>query len=137
MEIEGDTQQLKPVAPRTPADALARQVELLEAIRELLDRQQRVVLHLAQQQNTQAEQLSRMDEWVSHTGKALFPDAEAHPGRQWVKVQDVNIPFFNLAGFLVKVALASIPAGLILGMIWFFIVALFGLLGLSLSLFGL
>jgi hypothetical protein len=126
MELE--IQDTKAPATRTPADMLARQVELLEAIRESLDNQQRVVMHLAQQQQTQAEQLAYLSE-------ALLPDAERKPGHQWVKVQDVNVPFMNLAMFLVKLALASIPAAIVLWMIAFTIVAAFGLLGLSLNMF--
>jgi hypothetical protein len=117
----------RPVA-RTPAELLARQVELLDAIHEALDNQQRTVMHLAQQQNTQAEQLAYLSE-------ALLPDAERNPGHQWVKVQDVNVPFMNLSMFLVKLSLASIPAAIVLGGISFFIVALFSLLGLSLFSF--
>jgi hypothetical protein len=128
--MENDTEEIKTPVSRTPADMLARQVELLEAIRESLDSQQRVVMHLAQQQKTQAEQLAYLSE-------ALLPDAERNPGHQWVKVQDVNVPFLNLAMFLVKLALAGIPAGIVLGGISFLIVALFGLLGLSMfSMFG-
>lgn len=136
MQTESDTQAIKATAPRTPADSLARQVELLEAIRESLDRQQGVVLHLAEQQLAQLDQLSRLTEWVSHTDAALFPEPDAHPGRQWVKVQDVNVPFLNLSMFLVKLSLASIPAALVLWLIGLLVVvALFSLSGLSTLIF--
>jgi hypothetical protein len=128
LSMEVNTQEIKTPVSRTPAESLALQVDLLEAIRESLDNQQRVVMHLAQQQQTQAEQLLYLSE-------ALLPDAERKPGHQWVKVQDVNVPFMNLAMFLVKLALASIPAAIVLWMIAFTIVAAFGLLGLSLNMF--
>lgn len=131
MEIESDIHEIKAAAPRTPAESLARQVELLEAIRDSLDRQQRVMLHLVEQQNTQAEQLTDLSAHITYLSEALLPDAETHPGRQWVKVQDVNVPFMNLAMFLVKLSLASIPAAMALSVIVFAIMALFGLLGIS------
>lgn len=126
--MQNEVPEVKPASTRTPADMLAKQVELLEAIRESLDNQQRVVMHLAQQQNSQAEQLAYLSD-------ALLPDAERNPGHQWVKVQDVNVPFMNLSMFLVKLALAGIPAAIVLGGISFLIVTLFGLLGLSLFRF--
>ena len=135
MQTEGDTQAIKATAPRTPAESLARQVELLEAIRDSLDRQQRLVLHLSEQQNTQAEQLTNLSRWVNYLGDATFPDSDAHPGQQWVKVQDVNVPFMNLSMFLVKLALASIPAAIVLWVIGFLVLALFSVLGLSLFSF--
>lgn len=135
MEIDNSTQPIKTTVPRTPAESLARQVELLEAIRESLDYQQRLVMHLAEQQNTQAEQLTDLSKWVNYLGGATFPDSSAHPGLQWVKVQDVNVPFLNLAMFLVKLALASIPAAIVLWVIGFLVLALFSFLGLSLFRF--
>ena len=36
-----------------------------------------------------------------------------------VKIVDINIPFWSLVGLLVKVALASIPATLILAALYF------------------
>jgi hypothetical protein len=128
--MDNETEEVRTTKVQTPAEMLARQVELLEAIHQSLDRQERVAMHLAQQQEVQAEQLR-------HLSEDLLPDAEAHPGRQWVKVQDINVPFLNLSMFLVKLALAGIPAGIVLWVIVFVIVALFGLLGLSVfSLFG-
>ncbi len=43
-----------------------------------------------------------------------------------VRIEDVNMPFVALIGFMVKVAIAAIPAGLIMGLIYFFVSALFG-----------
>jgi hypothetical protein len=128
--MDNETEEVRTTKVQTPAEMLARQVELLEAIHQSLDRQERVAMHLAQQQEVQAEQLR-------HLSEDLLPDAEAHPGHQWVKVQDVNVPFLNLSMFLVKLSFASIPAAMVLWVIVFVIVALFGLLGLSVfSLFG-
>lgn len=132
MQTEGNTQAIKAPAPRTPAESLARQVELLEAIRELLGQQQHILTSMGEQQIAQGRQLADLSKWVNYLGEATFPASRAHPGQQWVKVQDVNVPFMNLAMFLVKLALASIPAAIVLWVIGFLVLALFSLLGLSL-----
>lgn len=53
-----------------------------------------------------------------------------------VKIQDFNMPFMNLVGLLVKVALASIPAGIVLTIIYaiilFIVATVFGGIGLGL-----
>ncbi len=136
MHTEGDTQAIKAAAARTPAESLARQVELLEAIRELLGQQQHLLMGIGEQQIGQGRQLADLSKWVNYLGEATFPVSGVHPGQQWVKVQDFNMPFMNLAMFLVKLALASIPAAIVLWVIGFLVFTLFGILGLSLfSLF--
>jgi hypothetical protein len=46
-----------------------------------------------------------------------------------VVVTDIRMPFWSMVAFMVKWVIASIPAFLILGMIWFLLMALFGMLG--------
>lgn len=46
--------------------------------------------------------------------------------QQQVKVIDVNMPFLSLIGLLVKVSLAAIPAGLILGVLGALVFAALG-----------
>jgi hypothetical protein len=130
--MDNEKVELKTTVARTPAEMLARQVELLEGIRDVLGNQQRTITQLAQQQQTQAKELAEVSKWVNFVGDGLFPEDERHPGRLWIKVQDFNMPFFNLAGFMVKVALASIPAAIIIGVLWLLAVAFFGILGLGL-----
>jgi hypothetical protein len=47
-----------------------------------------------------------------------------------VVVTDIQMPFMSMVSFMVKLALAAIPAAIILGVIWFFglaiLMALFG-----------
>jgi hypothetical protein len=41
----------------------------------------------------------------------------AQPGKPevvHVKIEDINIPFFHLVGLILKITIASIPAGIIL-----------------------
>lgn len=52
-----------------------------------------------------------------------------------VKVENLNMPFWALVGFLVKVSIASIPAAIIFASMVFLFMALFGgilgIIGLS------
>lgn len=43
-----------------------------------------------------------------------------------VKIEDVNMPFVALVGILVKVAVAGIPAALIIGFVYLFATAFIG-----------
>lgn len=71
----------------------------------------------------QRQQIKALEQIKLHSG-----------GRTSVKIEDFNMPFMNLVGLLVKVALASIPAAIILTIVYFiiaFIIAtVFGGIGL-------
>jgi len=43
-----------------------------------------------------------------------------------LKIIDFNMPFGSLVGFMVKAAVASIPAALIIGVVYLMIVVVFG-----------
>lgn len=51
-----------------------------------------------------------------------------------VTVVNFNMPFFALVGFLIKLALAAVPASIILAIVWG---VLFAVLGGGLGIFGL
>lgn len=40
------------------------------------------------------------------------------------KITDVNMPFWALVGLMVKVALASVPAGIVIGLVYLFVIML-------------
>ena len=44
-----------------------------------------------------------------------------------VKIVDIDMPFWSMVGFMVKAAIAAIPAFMILVSLWFMSVFLFGL----------
>jgi hypothetical protein len=46
-----------------------------------------------------------------------------------VIVTDIRMPFWSMVTFMVKWVIASIPAFLILGMLWVLLMALFRMLG--------
>ncbi|GJM42880.1 MAG: hypothetical protein DHS20C20_31620 [Ardenticatenaceae bacterium] len=66
--------------------------------------------------------------------KALEQIKRNAGGLTGVKIQDFNMPFMNLVGIMVKIALASIPAAIVLTIIYFIIafiiVTVFGGIGL-------
>ena len=48
------------------------------------------------------------------------------PSAPAVRVVDFTMPFWSLVGFMIKVSLASIPAVIILAVVYLFAVAIFG-----------
>ena len=46
-----------------------------------------------------------------------------------VVVTDIRMPFWSMVTFMVKWVIASIPAFLILGVLWVVLMAVFGMMG--------
>jgi hypothetical protein len=68
------------------------------------------------------------------TPRSFFSDSAAFgPVEQRVVLTDIDIPFWSLVGLMVKASLASIPAVLILTVIWLLFV---GVVGGMLGFFG-
>lgn len=109
--------EIKPIQP-SPTDLLARAVQQLAALN------QRTADLLAQQEQAAKERAE------------LTAAVKALNGVRYTKVIDLNMPFWNLAGFLVKVALASIPAYIVLGALALLVTALLGTSCTALSLLG-
>ncbi len=55
----------------------------------------------------------------------------ANPPARSVKVNDFNMPFGALVGLMIKIAIAAIPAAIILGLIALVISAIFSALGFA------
>jgi hypothetical protein len=108
----------KPVAPQEPQDQdqepvrgkaeelPEKQMQALAALYKTAKQQQGLLEQMLVQQKAQTE-------WIVSIGQGLFPDNERFPSRQSVKVNDVNMPFSALVGFLLKIDFASIPAAII------------------------
>lgn len=101
--------------------------------------EQKVVLltNIAESQQAQLKSLEQTNrQLVTLMERQASPTAN---GRTSVKIEDFNMPFMNLVGLMVKIALASIPAAIILTIVYFIIIfvfaAVFGGLGLLGSLF--
>jgi len=104
----------QPTPPnKSPTDLLGLQLQALQLIYQALSKQNELLERIhAQQQRLLA--------------------AGQQPTRNEVKIIDFNMPFFALVGMLVKAALASIPATVILAVILVFVLSILsGCLGIA------
>jgi uncharacterized protein YjiS (DUF1127 family) len=104
-----------------------RQIQLLEAINQQLDELQRQQRQQVSALKTLADQQSVM----LKAGKGVVDESDS--GLPLVKVGNFDMPFMALVGFMVKAAIAAIPASIILAAIWF---SIFFFLGLWGAMFG-
>src|SRR5579859_6687674 len=106
-------------AERAPAADVAAEVQVLNLIYQAQLKQEALLEGIRAQQ--------------AQVSPSLSPGAG-------VKIIDFNMPFFALVGLLVKIALASIPAAIVLSVIYGIVafVVIFGLsvLGIGLSALG-
>lgn len=108
-----------PTDPKNPMDVLQQQASRLEEINQAQQEQ----IGLLKAQN---EQLNLI---LQASSKPADASALAH-----VKIENVNMPFWELVGFLIKLSVAWIPAMIIMGIIAFVITAVFG--GVLAGIFG-
>jgi hypothetical protein len=112
-------------APANPAELLQQQVNHLNSLVDLQRRQQgEIIQQIERLRSDQAQQADRLVRALEgpraarlERGDHLLP---------LVAVTNFNMPFVSLVAFLVKFALASIPAALIIAAIWFVAVIVFG-----------
>jgi hypothetical protein len=112
----------------SPVVLLERQVKQLTDLCVQQDRQRVELLQeLEQMRKEHALQTEKIVTAIK-AGRAA-PNILSEP--QKVEVQNFNMPFIALVGLILKFALASIPAGLILVLLWFgVLIALGGGLGI-------
>lgn len=112
--------EYQPEVPRgangyAPDNALVeRQIQLLEAINQQLDELQR----------GQRQQVSALKTLADQQSVMLKPSAGAvdelgDPALARVKVANFDMPFMALVGFMVKAAIAAVPASIVLAVFWF------------------
>lgn len=89
---------------RNTAELQERQLRALAGVYKQVEAQNELMRRILEQQEAQTE-------WIASIGEQL---PEARP----VRVENVNMPFSALVGFILKAAFASIPAAII-----FYIVA--------------
>lgn len=116
-------------SPKNPTELLDLQAQTLSRIYQVQLKQQELLEKIRAQQ----EKLLDMSASVSQQ------TSEAKPS--FIKIVDFNMPFPALVSILVKIALASIPATLITGVVvsvlFFALLFILSLLGLGLNtLFG-
>jgi hypothetical protein len=95
---------------------------------ELLDSQTQSLSELVEIQRLQREQITGLKEQNKRIIELLenVSDEDPDTGLIYVKIEDINMPFGALVGFMIKVSLAAIPAAIILGAICFLVVVLLG-----------
>jgi hypothetical protein len=119
--MDADQQLIKPAQPASPTELLAAQTRSLAEL-----------VEIQRTQKGQIEELQRQNERLIG---ALAPAERDRPARgvAHVKVDNINMPFWALVGFLIKVSLASIPAFIILAILYTIIVFLLGLAGVAIG----
>jgi hypothetical protein len=64
--------------------------------------------------------------WFNQAGMPFHHHCYAQEfGSNAVVVRDIDMPFGSMVGFMVKWAIAAIPAAIILAIVWFVIAAMF------------
>ena len=94
---------------------------------ETLELQLQNIIEIVEDQKEQIQILKAQNENIS----ALIGIANGlrkKDGFFHVKIENINMPFFALVGFFVKVSLASIPAALIISILTFIFVFLLSVL---------
>lgn len=113
------TEEPTPTVQKTPMDVLQLQVSRLTEISQAQHEQIGLL-------KSQSEQLNQI---LQATAKPVDSSAFGH-----VKIENINMPFWALVGFLIKLSFAWIPAMLIMGAIAFLLTAVFG--GILAGIFG-
>ncbi len=76
-------------------------------------------------QQEQVDLLRAQNQQITQALQTITKSTEA----KWllhVKVEDIDVPFGNLVGFLLKMTFAWIPVTIVLGIIYLFVLSLFG-----------
>ncbi len=89
--------------PASPTELLSTQASALVEL-----------VEIQKDQKVQIEELQRQNERLI----GLLAQDKKETSLAHVKIEDVNVPFMALVGFLVKVSLASIPAMIIMALIY-------------------
>ena len=88
------------------------------------------LVEIQKAQSAQIQELQKQNERLI----GVTVDAQRVKGLGSVKIENINMPFWALVGFLIKLSLASIPAMIILMIIYGIIVFILG--GLLEGVFG-
>jgi hypothetical protein len=108
----------QPIQQKSPTELLAAQTQSLSELVEI-QKIQKVQIAELQKQNEQMIMLLAERQSVTSV-----------PGETYVTIEDIDMSFRSLVGFILKVTFASIPTAIILAAIYFVIVvALGGILG--------
>lgn len=113
-------------ASKQPLALLDSQVQLLAELRDIQRAQQQQIEELKRQNETMISLLNAPPQAGLPTRDGLLE----------TKIENFNMPFWSLVGFLIKMSIASIPAALIIAILIGLITALLALLGISIGAIG-
>lgn len=109
--MDSDSNIIKPPQPASPTELLSAQASALAKL-----------VEIQKSQREQIEELRLQNERII----GLLGQDKKEAGIGHVKIEDINMPFLAMIGLLVKVSLASIPALLILALIYGILTIIFG-----------
>jgi hypothetical protein len=105
---------------KQPLELLQSQVDLLSEIYRVEENQQRVIGELQSQIEELTKILVSVSSYSEKDGEGLLHG----------KIENVNVPFWSLVGFLLKLSFASIPAAVVLGILWIIVIGIISLMGI-------
>lgn len=109
--MDDNSQMSQPAAQSSPTALLAAQSQSLAEL-----------VAIQKAQSAQIEALKQQNERLI----AVNQNAGQSRGLSAVRIENINMPFWSLVGFLIKLSLASIPAMLILWVIFAVIALVLG-----------
>ena len=112
--MDENAQVQKPVQQKSPTELLAAQTQSLSELVEIQNIQKVQIAELKSQNE-------RMIVLLSKQQPVSLGTDEVH-----VKIENINMPFIALVGFMIKASLASIPAAIILALLVGIITVVFG-----------
>jgi AmiR/NasT family two-component response regulator len=112
--MDENAQIQKPVQQKSPTELLAAQTQSLSELVEIQNTQKVQIAELKSQNE-------RMIVLLSKQQPVSLGTDEVH-----VKIENINMPFIALVGFMIKASLASIPAAIILALLVGIVTVVFG-----------
>lgn len=109
--MDENSQMSQPAPQTSPTALLAAQTQSLAEL-----------VEIQKAQSAQIQELQRQNERLI----GISVDTKREKGLSGVRIENINMPFWSLVGFLIKLSLASIPAMLILWVIFAIIALVLG-----------
>ncbi|MFZ2098859.1 MAG: hypothetical protein WAV05_19665 [Anaerolineales bacterium] len=102
--MDDNSQVQKPIHQKSPTELLIEQTQSSSELVQINKIQREQVGALLQQ------------------NKVLLRQLEETQSRTHVKIEDINMPLGAMVGLMLKVSFAAIPAGIVLGSLYFLVV---------------
>ena len=103
---------------------------------ELLQRQVELLAEISRGQQEQQETFATLNHQLEALALQLNPLTSKSEGQMsgllHTKIENINVPFWSLVGFLLKLSFATIPAVIVMTLLYFLV---FGVLGVTFGAF--